>query len=100
MGLLPLVYSVQQQGEGRQDRAHRYNNAQWQKNRRKQISRKRVVTVNNRMGELPYRLFSIYTSSRIVRVAAASGLAQEFRMVLLLKVKIKNSPSSVYWVFL
>ena len=36
------------------------------------------------------------TSSRIVRVAAASGLAQEFWKVLPTKVKIKNSTSSVY----
>ena len=36
------------------------------------------------------------TSSRIVREAAASGLAQEFRIVLPAKVKIKNSSSSVY----
>ena len=50
--------------------------------------------------ELPYRL-DIYeplniTSSRIVRVVAASGLAQEFRIVLQTKVKIKNSANSVY----
>ena len=50
-----------------------------------------------------YRIDSIYvcellnrTSSRIVRVVAASGLAQEFRIVLPSKVKIKNSSSSVY----
>ena len=36
------------------------------------------------------------TSSRIVRVAAASGLAQQFRIVLPPKVKVKNSTSSVY----
>ena len=36
------------------------------------------------------------TSSRIVRVAAASGLAQEFQIVLQAKVKIKNITSSVY----
>ena len=35
------------------------------------------------------------TRSRIVRVAAASGLAQEFRIELPPKVKIKNSTSSV-----
>ena len=50
--------------------------------------------------QIPYRL-DIYellnrTSSRIVRVAAASGVAQEFRIVLSPKVKIKNSTSSVY----
>ena len=51
--------------------------------------------------KIPYRL-EIYellnrTSSRIiVRVAAASGLAQEFQIVLPPKVKIKNSTSSVY----
>ena len=49
---------------------------------------------------LPYWL-DIYellkgTSSRIVRVAAASGLAQGFRIILPPKVKIKNSTSSVY----
>ena len=36
------------------------------------------------------------TSSRIVQVAEASELAQEFRIVLPAKVKIKNSTSSVY----
>ena len=35
-------------------------------------------------------------SSRIVQVAAASGLAQEFRIVLPPKVKIKSNTSSVY----
>ena len=35
-------------------------------------------------------------SSRIVRVAAASRLALEFRIVLPVKVKIKDSTSSVY----
>ena len=50
--------------------------------------------------KIPYRL-DIYellnrTSSEIVRVAAASGLAQGFRIVLSPKVKIKNSTSSVY----
>ena len=51
--------------------------------------------------KIPYRL-DIYellnrTSSRIVRVAAASGLAHEFRIVVISpKVKIKNSTSSVY----
>ena len=50
--------------------------------------------------DIPYRL-DIYellnrTSSRIVRVAAASRLAQEFRIVLPPKVKIKNRRSSVY----
>ena len=40
-----------------------------------------------------YHEDAIYTSSRIVRVAAATGLAQEFRRA---KVKIKNSTSSVY----
>ena len=49
---------------------------------------------------IPHRL-DIYellnrTSSRIVRVAAASGLAQEFRIVLQPKVNIRNSTSSVY----
>ena len=49
---------------------------------------------------IPYRLdiFELLnrTSSRIVRVATASGGAQEFRIVLPPKVKIKNSTSSVY----
>ena len=36
------------------------------------------------------------TSSRIVRVAAASGLTQDFRIVFPPKVKFKNSTSSVY----
>ena len=36
------------------------------------------------------------TSSRIVRAAAASGVAKEFRIVLLPIVKLKNSTSSVY----
>ena len=36
------------------------------------------------------------TSSRIIRVAAASGVVQEFRIVISPKVKIKNSTSSVY----
>ena len=40
---------------------------------------------------VPYR-----TSSQIVRVAAASGLAQEFLIGLQPKVKIKNNTSSVY----
>ena len=49
---------------------------------------------------LPYRL-DVYellnrTSSWIVRVAAASGLAREFWIVLPPKVKIKNRTSSVY----
>ena len=49
---------------------------------------------------IPYRL-DIYellnrTSSRIVRVAAACGLGQEFRIVLPPKVNVKNSTSSVY----
>ena len=49
---------------------------------------------------VPYRL-DIYelfnrTSSRIVLVAAANGLAQELCIVLPTKVKIKNSTSSVY----
>ena len=35
-------------------------------------------------------------SSRIVQLAAASGLAQEFRIVPPPKVKTKNSTSSVY----
>ena len=41
------------------------------------------------------------TSSRIVRVPAASGLAQEFQILLPLKVKIRNSTTSfrVYTVF-
>ena len=48
--------------------------------------------------KVPYRL-DIYEllnrkSSRIVRVAAASGVAQEFRIVL--PPKIKNSTRSVY----
>ena len=43
-----------------------------------------------------YYIDSIYTSSRIVRVAAASELAQEFWMVLPPKVKVRNSTSSVY----
>ena len=50
--------------------------------------------------KIPYRL-DIYqllnrTCSRILRVAAASGVSQEFRIVLPPKVKIKNSTSSVY----
>ena len=50
--------------------------------------------------DLPYRL-ELYetlnrTSSQIVRVAAASRLAHEFRIELPPKVKIKNSTSSVY----
>ena len=50
--------------------------------------------------QLPYRL-DIYellnrTSSRIVRVAAASGLAREFWILLPPNVRIKNSTSSVY----
>ena len=36
------------------------------------------------------------TSSRIIRVTAASGLAREFLIVLPPKVKINNSTSSVY----
>ena len=49
---------------------------------------------------LPCRL-TIYellnrTNSRIVRVVAASGRAQDFRIVLQAKVKIKDSTSSVY----
>ena len=36
------------------------------------------------------------TSSRIVRVAASSGVAQQFRIELPPKVEIKNSTSSVY----
>ena len=51
-------------------------------------------------GKVPYRL-DIYellnrTSSWIERVAAASGLVQEFQIVLAPKVKIKNNTSSVY----
>ena len=45
---------------------------------------------------VPYTVDSIYTSSWIVRVAAASGLAQKFRIVLSAKVKIENSTSWVY----
>ena len=47
---------------------------------------------------IPYRLDieRHRTSSRIVRVAAASGVAQEFRIVLPPKVKTKNSTSSLY----
>ena len=55
-----------------------------------------------------YRIDAIYTcpwieytplnrtSSRILRVAAASWLAQEFQIVFPAKVKIKNSTTSVY----
>ena len=50
--------------------------------------------------DIPYRL-NIYEllkrmSSRIAWVAAVTGVAQEFWMVLPPKVKIKNSTSSVY----
>ena len=38
----------------------------------------------------------MYTSSQIVRVTAASGLVQEFRIVLPTKVKIKNITSLIY----
>ena len=49
---------------------------------------------------IPYRR-KIYeplnrTSSQIVRVAAASGIADEFRIVLPVKEKNKNSTNSVY----
>ena len=43
-----------------------------------------------------YKKLMNRTSSRIVRVATASGPAQEFQIVLLPKIKIKNNPSSVY----
>ena len=42
------------------------------------------------------RIDSIYTTSWIARVTAASGLVQKFRIVLQPKVKIKNNTSSVY----
>ena len=54
------------------------------------------------LSDLPYRRdIDIYEplnrkSSRIARVAAASGLAKEFQTVLSAKVKINNSTSSVY----
>ena len=50
--------------------------------------------------KIPYRLDAYKllnrTSSRIIRVAAASGQVQEFPIVLPPKVKIKNSARSVY----
>ena len=54
----------------------------------------------NGIMEIPHRL-DLYellyrTSSRIVRVVAASGLSQEFQIVLPTEVKIKNNTSSVY----
>ena len=47
---------------------------------------------------VPHDIFELLsrTSSRIVRVAAASGLAREFWIVLSPKFQIKNSTSSVY----
>ena len=53
-----------------------------------------IMFVNK--NESRYCADSIYTSSRIVRVAAAIGLAQEFQKKFPPKVKIKNSMSSVY----
>ena len=57
---------------------------------------KKRESCSNMISLYIYRIDSIYTSSRIVRVAAASGLAQEFWLVLLQKVKIRNGTSSVY----
>ena len=63
-------------------------------------SRKNTSTYDATYSLLPYKRNICEplntTRYRIVRVAAAIGLAQEFRIVLQAKVKIKNSTSSVY----